>query len=140
MKPITVAIVVMTAFATLPSPAQKKRTVWDGVYTAAQAERGMSAFKNQCSMCHGESMQGGGGVPAAGGPEFVFSWNNKSTAELLDYLKTNMPPGQAGSLSEQRYTDVIAAILQVSEFPKGNAELPADAKALAEIQIVREKP
>jgi len=128
------------ALAAIPGNAQKKRTVWDGVYTGEQAERGMTSFKSQCSMCHGESMQGGGGVPAAAGPEFMFSWDNKSTAELLDYLKTNMPPGQSGSLSDQRYTDIIAAILETSEYPKGGMELPADSKALAEIQITREKP
>jgi mono/diheme cytochrome c family protein len=136
---IVLVACVCLAFA-IPGFGQKKKTVWDGVYSEAQADRGLETFKSQCAACHGESMQGGGGAPAAAGAEFVFSWNNKSTGELLDYLKMNMPPGQAGSLSDQRYTDIIAAIFKTSEFPAGNAELPADAKALAEIQITREKP
>jgi S-disulfanyl-L-cysteine oxidoreductase SoxD len=124
----------------VPGQSQKKKSTWDGVYSAAQADRGMETFKNQCAACHGESMQGGGGAPAAAGAEFLFSWNKKNLGELIEYLKGNMPPGQAGSLSDQRYTDIIAAILKTSEFPAGGADLPADAKALGEIQILREKP
>ena len=129
------------AFGTLPGQGQTKaRTVWDGVYTAGQASRGMETFKTQCAQCHGENMQGGGGAPAAAGAEFLFTWNGKNTGALLDYLKTSMPPNQAGSLSVQRYTDIIAAILQASECPAGSTELSADPQALTEIQITREKP
>jgi mono/diheme cytochrome c family protein len=131
---------VGVALLAIPGLGQKKKTTWDGVYTAAQADRGMETFKNQCAACHGEGMQGGGGAPAAAGAEFLFSWNKKNVGELLEYLKANMPPGQAGSLSDQRYTDIIAAILKTSEFPAGGAELPGDMKALGEIQILREKP
>jgi mono/diheme cytochrome c family protein len=120
--------------------AQNKRTVWDGVYTAAQAQRGMATFKSQCAMCHGENMAGGGGAPAAAGPEFAFNWKGKTAGELLTYLKGNMPPNDAGSLSDQKYTDIIAAIFQTTEFPAGNTELPSDPDALSAIQITPDKP
>jgi mono/diheme cytochrome c family protein len=128
------------AIGTFPSQGQGKRTVWDGVYTADQATRGMATFKSQCAGCHGESMSGGGGAPAAGGAEFVFSWNGKTTAELFDYIKANMPPGGQGSISDQKYADIISAMLKTSEFPDGKTELQPDAKALAEITITKDKP
>jgi mono/diheme cytochrome c family protein len=136
------AVVVLwtAAFASLPALAQKKRSVWDGVYSAEQAKRGVETFKSQCASCHGESMTGGGGAPAAAGPEFVFNWKGKSMADLLEYVKANMPPGSAGSLSDRKYTDLLAAMLQTSEFPAGQAELPTDASELAQVQILLEKP
>lgn len=134
-----IAVVIGLA-AVFTASAQKKRTVWDGVYTADQATRGMATFKAQCASCHGENMMGGGGAPAAAGPEFVFNWKDKSVGELFEYVRTNMPPGAAGSISDQKYADIAAAIFQATEFPAGQAELPADATALADIQIIKEKP
>lgn len=133
---IALALWLVVAFGV----AQSKRTVWDGVYSTAQAKRGAEIFKSQCSACHGEGMTGGGGAPAAAGPEFVFNWKGKSIAELLEYVKANMPPGNAGSLSDQKYVDAISAMLQTSEFPAGAKDLPTDAAELANLQITQTKP
>jgi mono/diheme cytochrome c family protein len=138
----TAAVVVLAA-AVSALPGQEKKpahNVWEGVYTAEQAARGMETFKSKCSGCHGENMAGGPGAPAAGGPEFVFNWDGKTAAELLDYLRANMPPNEAGSLSDERYADVAAAIFQTSEFPAGKADLPTDGGALGDIQITKDKP
>lgn len=116
------------------------KNVWTGVYTADQAKRGLDTYQQQCGMCHGESMSGGGGVPAVAGPEFLYGWNGKTAAELFDYVKSRMPPADPGSLSDQKYADVMAAMFQTDGFPAGTAELRADSKALAEIAITREKP
>jgi mono/diheme cytochrome c family protein len=116
------------------------QNVWTGVYTGDQAKRGLETYKQQCSMCHGETMSGGGGVPAVAGPEFLYGWNGKTAAELLDYLKSMMPPADPGGLSDQRYVDIMAAMFQTDGFPAGQSELEPDSKALAEITITREKP
>jgi mono/diheme cytochrome c family protein len=116
------------------------QNVWTGVYTGEQGKRGLDTYKQQCSMCHGETMSGGGGVPAVAGPEFLYGWNGKSAAELLDYLKSMMPPADPGGLSDQKYVDIMAAMFQTDGFPAGQSELKADSKALAEITITREKP
>ena len=116
------------------------QNVWTGVYSADQAKRGLETYKQQCSMCHGETMSGGGGVPAVAGPEFLYSWNGKTAAELFDYLKAMMPPADPGSLSDQKYVDVMAAMFQADGFPPGSAELTTDSKALSGIVITREKP
>jgi S-disulfanyl-L-cysteine oxidoreductase SoxD len=133
-------MVLTIGMGALPGNGQKKpsKSVYEGVYTADQAKRGTTAFNGNCAMCHGESMMGGGGAPAAAGPEFMFSWGGKSAGDLLTYLKGNMPPGGAGNLSDQRYIDIMAAIFKTNEFPEGKSELtPENA---ADIEISKEKP
>jgi cytochrome c len=101
----------------------------------------MQILSSQCTMCHAENLQGGPAVPPVVGPAFMFKWNGKSLRELFELIRTTMPPGQAGSLGDQGYADVLAAILQSNHFPSGTAsELSVDAASLADIQIRREKP
>ncbi len=117
------------------------KSTWDGVYTAEQAQRGQQVLNSQCIMCHAENLQGGPGVPGIAGPAFMFHWNGKTIRELFEFIRTTMPPGQAGSLGDETYADVIAAILQANQFPAGQSvELPASAEALQGITIKREKP
>ena len=115
-------------------------TVWSGVYSAAQAERGEKRYADQCATCHGAEMAGGAGIPGLAGVEFLFGWNNRSLAELLDYLKQNMPPTQPGVLSDAQYADVIAAMLKANKFPAAaSGEMPTDRAGLGPIRITREK-
>lgn len=129
-------LIVLTAVAGLASA----QNVWTGVYTADQAKRGLETYKQQCSMCHGETMSGGGGVPAVAGPEFLYGWNGKTAGDLLDYLKGMMPPADPGGLSDQKYVDIMATMFQTDGFPTGKTELSPDSKVLAGIEITREKP
>ena len=39
-------------------------TVWDGVFTEAQASRGEAAYGRSCAVCHKEDLLGGGTAPA----------------------------------------------------------------------------
>ena len=132
------ALGFVAALATAVGSAQE-RTVWDGVYSAAQAERGVKRYEENCSACHGADMMGGPGVPGLAGAEFLFNWNNKTAADLFEFLKTNMPPGQQGSLRDDQYLDIAAAMLKTNEFPEGAADLPADVTALKRIKITRAK-
>jgi mono/diheme cytochrome c family protein len=131
---LTLSAAAILAFAQTP------RTVWDGAYSAEQAKRGAAQVAAKCAACHGGELKGGPGAPGVAGPEFLFSWNNKSAGELFDYIKANMPPGEPGSMSDQRYADIVAAVFQANGFPPGGAELSPDAKIMAGIKIVREKP
>jgi cytochrome c len=126
---------------TATSQAQQPKSTWDGVYTAEQAVRGQQVLNSQCIMCHAENLQGGPGVPGVVGPAFMFHWNGKTVRELFEFIRSSMPPGQAGSLGDETYADVTAAILQANQFPAGDAsELPSSADALQGIAIKREKP
>jgi mono/diheme cytochrome c family protein len=119
---------------------QKPRSVMDGVYTVEQAGRGLDTYAAKCAMCHGGDMQGGQEAPALAGAEFLFSWGGKTAGALYNYMRSTMPPTEQGTLSDGRYTDILAAIFQKNEFPAGKTELPADAKTLGEIAIPKEKP
>lgn len=117
------------------------KTVWDGVYTAAQAERGMKLYAENCAACHGAEMTAGAGAPSLAGPEFQFSWNKKPASELFDYMKTFMPPGQPGGLTDQQYADIAAVLLRANKFPESpTAELPATKAELEGITILTAKP
>src|SRR5277367_444017 len=109
MRMVAMVLVSLALFAQ-EKPAV--RNAWSGVYTAEQAKRGMATYREQCAMCQGEMMNGGGGVPAVAGPEFLYGWNGKTAAELFDYMKGMMPPADPGSLSDQKYADVMAAMFQ----------------------------
>ena len=134
-------IAATVAWLRVASAAQESgTTVWSGVYSTAQAERGEKRYAEQCATCHGAEMTGGAGVPGLAGVEFLFGWNNKSLADLLEYLKQNMPPTQPGALSDSQYVDVIAAMLKVNRFPPAaSGELPTDRAGLDPIRITREK-
>lgn len=120
------------------SPAADTLTVWKGIYTAAQAERGQRVLTEHCAQCHGAAMRGGAGVPSAVGPEFMFNWDGKTVGELFLYLKTTMPPTAPGSLSDQRYADVMAALFSHNGFPASETtEIPADPNALSDVLIAR---
>jgi mono/diheme cytochrome c family protein len=119
---------------------QKPRSVMDGVYTDEQAKKGGDTYTAKCAMCHGGSMQGGPEAPGLAGAEFLFSWNGKTAGALYNYIRATMPPTEEGTLSDQRYADLVAAIFKKNEFPAGRTELPPDPKALQEILIPKDKP
>jgi mono/diheme cytochrome c family protein len=110
---------------------QKPRTVWDGVYTEAQATRATGVFGASCAGCH--TLTPDGNRPLSG-EEFWQSNTQKSVTELLGYVSKNMPNGNGGSLSPESYNDLVALILKSNGFPAGQVELtPA---SIAGVQIV----
>ncbi len=118
---------LVTAQTTAPH-----RTVWDGVYTEAQAARGITAFGQSCSGCH--TLAAAGKSPLVGEP-FWKSFALKSVGDLLDYVSKNMPNGNPGTLTESTYGDIVALMLKSNGFPAGKTELQRDA--VANLQIVR---
>lgn len=120
--------------------ASSSGSVWDGVYTAEQAQRGEQIYQTACQSCHAADMRGG---PVAGGLlglGFQYVWKDRTLAQLLAIMQGKMPPGQPGSLGEQAYLDLLAAVLRRNEFPDGAAELQANPEALQSIVIRWDKP
>jgi len=134
-------IIVAVALA-LAASAQSSRSVADGVYTAAQQQRGEAIYTRECSTCHGERLKGGEGSPPLTGSEFDANWNDKTVADLFDKIRQTMPapPEQPGKLTPQQNADVIAHILSVGGFPPGAAELPTDVDQLKRIRITASRP
>ena len=114
----------------LKAQAAGVRTVWDGVYTDAQAARGTSAFSQSCSNCHTLASQGKGPLI---GDKFWEGFAQRTVGDLLTYVKTNMPNGNGGSLPASTYNDLVALILKSNGFPAGTVELAPETVAGVQI-------
>ena len=114
-------------------PDTTKTTILDGVFTAAQAERGREAYDVHCSSCHYGDLRGTNG-PALKGQPFIDNWREDSAKALFTFVQTSMPRGAPASLSDETYTDILAYILSVNMFPAGSKEL--NASELDRIQFV----
>jgi mono/diheme cytochrome c family protein len=90
-----------------------------GWYAPAQVPSGRWEYSQQCAVCHGAQLQGGG-APALKGREFTAQWNGKKLDELYTYVHKNMPLGRGASLPSQEYADIVAYILAQSGLPAGN--------------------
>ena len=98
-------------------------SVWDGVYSTEQAERGQKVYEATCSRCHGEDLTGGRARPLVG-ESFIRDWGGLTLDSVLTRAKT-MPPGASGTLGEESYLDILAYVLSRNEFPTGDGELTA---------------
>ena len=106
-------------------------TVWDGVFTDAQADRATGTFSQNCERCHTLASQG---TRPLTGDKFWEGYTQKTVADLLTFVKTNMPNGQGGSLPATTYNDLVALILKSNGFPAGKAELTPES--VTDVQII----
>jgi len=106
------------------------RTVWDGVYTEAQAERGRAGYMQTCVGCHRDDLRGDSTAPSLVGESFLFLWGDMEVGELSARIQKLMPPERPGSLPAQAYIDIIAFILQKNAFPAGTQELGSNPDSL----------
>lgn len=111
------------------------RSVWEGVYSKAQATRGQNLYAEECMRCHGENLGGGEGGPPLAGKEFLEKWNGKTAGRLFGTIRKSMPSDDPGHLSTRQCSDLVAYILSVNEFPAGQKELESDTGSLDEIRI-----
>ena len=114
------------------------KTVWDGVYTGVQADRGKVLYAQQCSTCHGDFLDGEGAsgrVVALSGSAFADSWESASVHDLFIKIGRTMPRGNPGTLSSRDTLDLVAFLLQFNEFPAGTVDL-REIPELALIDIV----
>lgn len=143
------ALVVMPLWAGLaatPSASaashrrQNERTTWDSVFSAAQAGRGETTYKQLCARCHMETLAGGDEAGELTGSAFMSSWSGQTLAELHDRIRTTMPTDTPGVYTSQQVTDVIAYMLRFNGFPPGSVELTHTNDALKSIRFVTTKP
>ena len=111
------------------------RSVRDGVYTDAQAERGKAVYVAQCEACHKADLRGEPMTPSLVGVSFAFRWNGQTLYDYLIGMRSTMPQGAPGGLSEAAYVDVLAFILAENGYPAGDVGLVADADALKAVRI-----
>jgi mono/diheme cytochrome c family protein len=124
------------AQASAPKEGQPSRSVWDGVYTDEQAQRGASLYKQECVACHGQALEGNGeGVNPLTGSGFLAIWNGLTLGDLFDRMRLSMPQNNPGKLTRQQNSDVLAYILSVNRFPSGKGELSIETQRLKEIRF-----
>jgi mono/diheme cytochrome c family protein len=119
-------------------------SIWDGVYTDAQDERGAETMGGTCTKCHGDRLNGAAQPdqppsPAIARSGFLQRWEGKTLAALFDYIKTKMPLDNPGQLTDAQTADTIAHMLKMSNIPAGETELPADPAILGGIVIHEKK-
>ena len=95
----------------------------DGAFTTDQASSGWSVYGVQCGDCHGPNLEGMVHAPPLSGVEFLSSWAGETTDGLFAYLRDEMPPGQAGALSDQAYIDLVAYLLEANGAVPGERTL-----------------
>jgi mono/diheme cytochrome c family protein len=115
------------------------KTVWDGVYSDAQAKRGEALFGDKCSKCHGADLTGGD-APSLVGSEFGGNWDDLSLGDLADRIRVSMPQDNPQSLTRDQVADLIAMILKRNNVPAGQSDLPAPADSLKAIKYKANKP
>ncbi len=116
------------------------RSVWDGVYTAAQAERGKTAYLANCVRCHGSALAGADEIPPLAGSHFMVDWDGQSVADLVHRIHATMPLDNPGSVGVATSTDILAFLLASNQIPAGAAELPSDVPLQSQIRIEAVKP
>lgn len=120
--------------------AEAKASVWDGVYTVEQADRGAPLYAERCSECHGEGLQGDDVSPPLVGSDFLWDWNGTSVGDLFERIVISMPEENPKSMTPQQKADVLAFVLQQNEIPAGDAELASSKKELSPIRIDAVRP
>ena len=101
--------------------------VADGAFTIDQAADGWSVYGVQCGQCHGPNLEGMIHAPPLSGVDFLNSWLGQTTDDMFAYLRDEMPPGQAGVISDQSYVDLVAYLLESNGAVPGDRTLMADA-------------
>ena len=115
--------------------AQAPTAASAGVYSAEQAKRGEAIYKENCSACHGDNLEGSGPMPPLAGKDFLANWQDKALSDLFEKTQTSMPATAPGTLTPAQTADVIAYLLSVGMYPAGSAELQDKMEALLQIKL-----
>jgi len=122
---VILAIALGTAAAVAARGQENAKTVADGVYSDAQADRGAAAYEGACGGCHRADLGGASG-PALKEQRFNRTYGGKDLKTLFTKMATTMPRNAPGSLSESAYLDIVAHLLKENGFNAGARDLTVD--------------
>ena len=137
--PLPVAVLLLvtsaagTAWAQQPTggPDSALSTL-RGVYSDAQAVRGESTYRANCTSCHATS--------AYTGAPFARAWGGRTAFDLFELIRTTMPNDNPGRLSRSEYAEIVAYLFKLNGFPPGEQALPNDDDGLKRIRIEAKAP
>ncbi len=123
-------VTALASFITANAAAQTSEPqIWNGVFSAAQAERGREVVIAHCTQCHGQTRSLTGDV-------FMLHWEGHDLGRLYRKIKDTMPPGRVAALTDAEKLDALAYMLQQNGFPAGAQDLPSDDALLKTIRIL----
>jgi quinoprotein glucose dehydrogenase len=127
-----VAIALLTRGATAQSA-----TVWDGVFTTAQASRGEAAYQKACATCHGPALGGDAFAPPLVGEPFTTRWQDGTLSDVLVLVKTTMPQDMPATLSADTYADIVAFLLKSNNYPAGQREISQNPDQVKDVRFTK---
>jgi S-disulfanyl-L-cysteine oxidoreductase SoxD len=98
-----------------------------GLYSEAQAARGLEVFTKICSECHE--------VEDLTNEDFRMNWDGTTLYELFDNIRTTMPDEEPGTLTHQQYIDVTAYVLQLNKLPAGAEDFSGDSTSASAVRL-----
>jgi len=124
----TLFTAALALLATSGLIASSQKTVKDGVYTKAQAERVTETYGKVCANCHDPAKVAAGKKPAPplAGDLFLDSWKDRTVGELMATIKLTMPNDGSMTLTADDAADLTALILLNNKFPEGKDPLKYD--------------
>jgi mono/diheme cytochrome c family protein len=138
---LTGGIALMASFVGSVLHAQSpSKSVWDGVYTEEQEQRGLDIYEENCLACHGPQLEGGEMAPGLADGAFKANWNGLTVGDLYNRIRETMPPDRPGSIGRQEIADVLAHILFANGMPAGEKELARRPEMLKMIRFDSYKP
>ena len=133
---LSMGVGVLVLTSVMVSSAAQEKSVWDGVYTEAQATRGAALYKEKGSRCHGDQLTGNADAPSLVGGEFLGNWNGQPLVSLYDRIRIsteNSPPiSQSRLLISRQPSPILVSIAAraPSSAPSRLASWPEAAPSL----------
>ncbi len=100
--------------ACAPQDSSSEQAAEAALDFSAQAEAGATAYATNCAACHGAELEGTILGPLLSGQSFVQRWGTQTPALLLGNIQSNMPPGGAGSMTDEDYLNIVAHMLAMN--------------------------
>jgi mono/diheme cytochrome c family protein len=115
---------------------QRERWLVEGAwFSRPQAARGYGEFRKHCIACHGTNLEGRTPNPPLTGDDFASEWAGRTVQELFDFVSTQMPQGDPGTLVDTVYADLVA-LIQKNGLPAGARDLNPAFTTLDEMVIL----
>ena len=95
----------------------------EGIFSKDQAKSGKRLYKKHCQSCH----EGSYFKPV------LLAWRGESRSSLFKLITAAMPENDPGALEQDQYTDILAHILYISGYARGENKL--DPATLSDITI-----
>jgi alcohol dehydrogenase (cytochrome c) len=96
-------------------------------FTPEQSAAGRASYLVNCASCHQRNLRGENEAKPLTGADFINTWGERTTDQLIDYMQLTMPPAPAtpGSLGAQTYVNIGAFLLEANGARPGDVALTA---------------